>query len=346
MVFGIMAGVLGSDLAIDIGTTNTCIYAKRQGIVAHEPSVVALQERRDGTQVMLSVGEAAKEMIDKTPTHICTVRPVQDGVVADCELFQLLLTYFLRKAMRHKRFRHLRVVIGVPSNSSSIEQRAVVEPAEAAGAHEVYLIKDPIAAALGAGLDIRLPYGRLVVDIGGGTTDIAIISLAGLVYSKTLRLGGNAIDAAIVQYVRRKHGLVIGMQTAERLKIALGSVLACDDARRQSQIKGTDALSGIPRAIVVSAADLHEALMDSVHTILDAIRGVLGMAPPELLADIVESGLILTGGGALLSGLEAYMQAQLGLSVRTATNPMACVALGSSHALAAADLRSSVTIRF
>jgi rod shape-determining protein MreB len=346
MVFGIMAGILGSDLAIDIGTTNTCIYAKRQGIVAHEPSVVALQERRDGTQVMLSVGEAAKEMIDKTPTHICTMRPVQDGVVADCELFQLLLTYFLRKATRRKRFRHLRVVIGVPSNSSSIEQRAVVEPAEAVGAHEVYLIKEPIAAALGAGLDIRLPYGRLIVDIGGGTTDIAIISLAGLVYSKTLRLGGDAIDVAIVQHVRRKHGLVIGIPTAERLKMALGSVLPCDDTRRQSQIKGTDTLSGMPRAVVVSAADIYEALMDSVHAILDAIRSVLGMAPPELLADIVESGLILTGGGALLCGLEAYLQAQLGFPVRTAANPMACVALGSSHALAAADLRSSVTIRF
>jgi rod shape-determining protein MreB len=294
---------------------------------------------------MLSVGEAAKEMIDKTPTHICTVRPVQDGVVTDCELFQLLLTYFLRKATRRKRFRHLRVVIGVPSNSSSIEQRAVVEPAEAAGAHEVYLIKEPIAAALGAGLDIRLPYGRMVVDIGGGTTDIAIISLASLVYSKTLRLGGDAIDAAIVQHVRRKHGLVIGTPTAERLKIALGSVLPCD-AGRQSQIKGTDALSGMPRAVAVSAADLHETLMDSMHTILDAIRGVLGMAPPELLADIVEGGLILAGGGALLSGLEAYMQEQLALPVRTATNPMVCVALGSSYALAAADLRSSVTIRF
>jgi rod shape-determining protein MreB len=345
MLFGTMAGVLASDLAIDVGTANTLIYTERQGIVTHEPSVVALQAQQNGTHVALCMGQAAKEMIDKTPATIRTVRPLQDGVVADCDLFQLLLTYFLRKAIRRRRFHHLRVIIGVPSQSSSIEQRAIVEPAEAAGADEVYLIKEPLAAALGAGLDIQLPYGRLVVDIGGGTTEIAVISLANLVYSKTLRLGGDAIDTAVVQLLRRQYDLAIGVQTAERLKIALGSALV-PGATEPHIVKGTHAITGVPYRIEVSAADIHEALQSFVHTMVTEIRAALEATPPELLVDIVESGLMLTGGGALLHGIDVYLQEQLGFPVHVATTPMACVALGAGHALAAENLRQQVAFHF
>ena len=345
MFFATVAGVLASDLAIDVGTANTLIYTERQGIVTHEPSVVALQAQQNGPHVALCMGQAAKDMIDKTPPTIRTVRPLQDGVVADGDLFQLLLTYFLRKATRRHRCHHLRVIIGVPSQSSSIEQRAIVEPAEAAGADEVYLIKEPIAAALGAGLDIRLPYGRLVVDIGGGTTEIAVISLANLVYSKTLRLGGDAIDAAVIQLLRRKYDLTIGVQTAERLKIALGSVLA-PRSTPPHIVKGTHAVTGAPYLLEVSAADIHEALLSFVHTIVAEIRTALEATPPELLVDIVESGLMLTGGGALLHGIDVYLQEQLGFPVHIAATPMACVALGSGHVMAAAELRHQVTVHF
>ena len=344
MLFAPMAGLFSADLAIDVGTANTMVYTQRKGIVAHEPSVVALQTQHDGTHIPLGIGHAAKEMLGKTPANVSMVHPLRDGVVADCDLTQLMLRHFMKKATHHTTLRHIRVILGVPSGSSSIEKRALVEPAEAAGAREVYLIHEPMAAALGAGLDIRLPYGHMVVDIGGGTTDIAVISLADTVYSHTVRLGGEMMDIAIAHMMRRKYDLVIGLQTAEQLKIELGCMLPYQP-QRCSLAKGLDAITGTPRMQEVSSYDVSDALADILATILMSIREALEVTPPELIADIAESGVVLTGGGALLGGLASYFRKELGFPVCLADNPMACVAKGAGQALAEADLRQLLTMR-
>lgn len=343
MLFAPMAGLFSSDLAIDVGTANTMVYTKRKGIVAHEPSVVALQARHDGTHVALGIGRTAKEMLGKAPANVSMVHPLREGVVADCDLTQLMMRHFMRKATNRTMLRHVRVIVGVPSDSSSIEKRAVVEPAEAAGAREVYLIHEPIAAALGAGLNIRLPYGHMVVDIGGGTTDIAVISLADTVYSHTLRLGGYTMDGAIANMLRRKYDLTIGMPTAEQLKTTIGSALP-RQAKGCGTAKGINAITGAPQLVEVSAYDVSDALMDTLETILMAIREAVEVTPPELVADIAETGVVLTGGGALLDGLAKYMQKELEFPVRVAANPMACVAMGAAQTLAEADLRQHLTM--
>jgi rod shape-determining protein MreB len=344
MLFAPMAGLFSSELAIDLGTANTMVYTKRQGIVAHEPSVVALQARHDGTHVALGIGHAAKEMLGKAPANVSLVHPLREGVVADCDLTQLLVRHVMKKVTGHSMLRHVRVIVGVPSDSSSIEKRAVVEPLEAAGAREVYLIDEPMAAALGAGLDIRRPYGHLVVDIGGGTTDIAVISLADTVYSHTLRLGGNTMDAAVANMLRQKYDLTIGLPTAEQLKITVGSALP-RQTKGYGVAKGIHAITGAPQLVEVSAYDVSDALFDTLETIVMAIREAVDTTPPELVADIAETGVVFTGGGALLDGLAGYMQKELGFPVHVAANPMTCVAVGAGQALADADLRQHLTRR-
>jgi rod shape-determining protein MreB len=327
-----MGKYLTRDLAINMGTANTVVYTRRQGVVAHEPSVVAMQERLNGSRVMLHVGMAAKAMIGRASSQVCIVRPLHEGLVADCDLAQLMIQHCLQKAGARHRFHSLRFVLGIPAQCSTIEKRAVLEASRAAGARGVYLIYEPLAVALGEGLDIREPYGRMIVDIGGGTTDVSVVSVGGLVYNKTLPQAGEAMDDAIRATLRRKYALDIGIQTAEHLKIELGQVLM-QHTPRHLQIEGSDAAARTPRLQDVSSHDIRDALMDIIQTIVDAIREVLGQTPPDLLADIVEGGVLLTGGASQLDGLDNYLREQLGISVYRAHQPMINAAIGAARAL-------------
>jgi rod shape-determining protein MreB len=343
MLFAMIASLFSSELAIDLGTANTVVYTREQGIVSDEPSIIAIQEQQDGTRFPLSIGRAAKEMVGKTPSHVNTVRPIRDGVVADSHLARLLLKHFIKQASKHRIGRHLRVILGVPPSTSTVEQRAMVEPAEAAGADEVYLIYEPVAAALGAGLAICEPYGHMIVDIGSGTTDIAIISLGDLVYSKTLHVGGDAMDTAVARMLRRKYQLEIGEQMAEWLKITLGSVQPHTPVQ-YARVKGIDCVTGAPRAHEIVSDDVRAALLDPIDAIIASVREAFDTTPPELVSDIIDSGLTLTGGGGLLHGLVPYIHEALGLPVRLAPDPMACVALGAGQALGHSDLRQQVAM--
>jgi rod shape-determining protein MreB len=344
MLFATIAGLFSSELAIDLGTANTVVYARDRGIVSSDPSVIAFQERQDGTRVPLSFGQAAKEMIGKTPYRISTVRPMRDGMVADCELTWLMLKHVMKQANKYRVGRRLRVIVGVSPSSSAVERRAIVEPTAAAGADAVYLIYEPLAAALGAGLAICEPYGNMVVDIGGGSTDIAIISLGDLVYSRTLLLGGNAMDTAVARMLRHKYQLEIGEQTAEWLKFTLGSALP-RHTMRCVMVKGNDSITGAPRTQEIFSDDVRAALLDPIETIIVSIQEAFETTPPELVADIAENGLTLTGGGALLDGLVPYLRGELGFPVHLAAEPMACIALGAGYALEETGLRQQLTIR-
>ncbi len=327
-----MGKYLTTDFAINMGTANTVIYTRRQGVVAHEPSVVALQERLNGSRVALHVGQAAKAMIGRTSEQVSIVRPLHEGVVADCDLAQMMLRHCLQKAGPRNILRSMRFVLGIPAGCTTIERRAVIEAARAAGARGVYLIYEPLAAALGEGLDIREPYGRMLVDIGGGTTDVSVVSVGGLVYNKTLPQGGEAMDEAIISALRRKYHLEIGIQTAEQLKIELGNVLPhCNP--KQLRVEGTDAASHTPCLQEVTSHDIRDALMDSVHHIIDAMREAMGHTPPELLADIAQGGVLLTGGASLLEGLERYIREHLSVPVYRANHPMTNAAMGAAQAL-------------
>lgn len=344
MVFTTIAGLFGSELAIDLGTANTVVYSRQHGIISHEPSVIAVEERQDGTRTVLGFGEAAKHMVGKTPTRVNTVRPVLNGVVADTDLTWLMLKRCIKNALKFRIGGRLRVVLGVSLSSSAIERRAMVEPAKAAGADEVYLIYEPMAAALGAGLDIREPYGRMIVDIGGDTTQIAVISLGDLVYSQTLHLGGHTMDTTVSRLLKHKYQLDIGEQTAEWLKITLGG-LQPDTPTQRVTIKGNDSVTGAPRADCVVSDDIRSVLLDPIEAIMMSIQEAFEGIPPELVVDIIDSGLTLTGGGALLQGLVPYMCEGLGLPVHLASDPMTCVVLGAGHVLAHPDLRQQVTMR-
>ncbi len=285
MVFAMVAKYFSADLAINLGTANTVIYTKHQGVLAHEPSVIALQERRTGSHVALNVGQSAKEMIGRTSENVNIVRPLHEGVVADSHLTQMMLKHCLQHVTRRNALRQLRCILSIPAGSSAIEKRAVVEAAHSAGIRQVYLIDEPIASALGEDIDIREPYGRMVVDIGGGTTNITIMSVGGLVYNHTLRLGSEAMDEAIVQELRRQYDLAIGLQMAEQLKIDLGNALPHSTPQRR-QIEGTDAMTRTPRLQKVTSHDVREALIDIVHMMINAMRDAFERTPPELLADI------------------------------------------------------------
>jgi rod shape-determining protein MreB len=332
------------DLAIDLGTATTLVYVKGRGIVAYEPSVVAVQKDGRGGKRVLAVGTEGKEMLGRTPHNIEAVRPLRDGVIADFEITEALLRYFINRATNRRGWvRRPRIIICVPFGITEVEKRAVRESAESAGAREVYLIEEPMAAAIGAGLPITEPSGNMVVDIGGGTTEVAIISLAGIVYSQSVRVGGDKMDDAVIAYMKRKYNLLIGEQTAERCKCTIGNAYA-DNEVRTMEVKGRDLVAGVPKTVVVTGDEIREALMEPINSIVDAVLLALERTPPELAADIVDKGIVLTGGGALLKSLDVRLREETGLPVMVADDPISAVVLGSGKALDHMDLLREVTI--
>jgi len=328
-----LMGLFSADMAIDLGTANTLVYVRGRGIALNEPSVVAIQEDR-GKKVVLAVGNEAKQMLGKTPGNIRAIRPLKDGVIADFEIAEEMIKYFIRKVHNRRTFATPLIIICVPSGSTAVEQRAIQESAEAAGARKVWLIPEPMAAAIGAGLPVTEPTGSMVVDIGGGTTEVAVLSLGGIVYAKSVRVGGDKMDSAIVSYIRRTMNLLVGESSAERIKKQIGS--ACPPEKGQGEtmeIKGRDLLNGIPKEIVVSEKQIAEALAEPVAQIMEAVKIALENTAPELAADIVDKGIILTGGGALLKNLDRVLREATGLPVCVAEEPLACVAKGTGIAL-------------
>lgn len=330
------------DLAIDLGTANTSIYLKGKGIILTEPSVVAVKE--DGKyKKVLAVGEEAKKMLGKTPGNIKAIRPLREGVIADFEVTEAMIKYFIQKVYNRGYLLKPRIIISVPSGTTQVERRAVKESAEGAGAREVYLIEEPMAAAIGAGLPITEPVANMIVDIGGGTTEVAIISLGGIVVSHSIKVAGDKIDEAISQYIKRKYNLLIGEATAEQIKINIGNVLP-EEPYETVEIKGRDLVTGIPKTIIISSKEVQEAMKEPVELILQAIKQVLEETPPELAADIVDRGIVLSGGGALLRNLDKLVSKETGLEVKIAENPLFCVAIGAGKALDEIDtLREVMT---
>jgi len=325
--------MLSADLAIDLGTANTLVYVKGKGIVLNEPSVVAITEV-DGQREVLAVGEAAKHMLGRTPRNIEAVRPLLDGVIADFEIAEEMIKYFIRKVHKRRSFISPQIVVCVPSGATAVERRAIQESAYAAGARNVHLIEEPMAAALGAKLPVNEPIGSLVVDIGGGTTEVAVLSLGGIVYSRSIRVGGDKMDAAIVNFVRRKHSLLLGEASAERIKHTVGAAIPRANGSAVSiDIRGRDIVHGVPKEITVGQAAIAEALTEPVGQIVDAVISALESTPPELAADIVDRGIVLTGGGALLSNLDVVLRDATGLPVTVADDALTCVALGTGMAL-------------
>ena len=326
-------GVLSADMAIDLGTANTLVYVKGRGIVLNEPSVVAIAESK-GRKRVLAVGNEAKQMLGRTPGNIQAIRPLRDGVIADFEVAEEMIKEFIRKVHNRRSFASPQVVVCVPSGSTAVERRAIQESAESAGARRVWLIEEPMAAAIGAGLPVTEPTGSLVVDVGGGTTEVALLSLGGIVYSRSVRVGGDKMDEAIIGYIRRNHNLLIGEATAERIKKSIGSACAPEDGEgRALDIKGRDLMNGVPREISISERQISESLTEPVSQIVDAVKVALEHTAPELAADIVDKGIVLTGGGALLGNLDFVLRHSTGLPVSIADDPLTCVALGTGRAM-------------
>ncbi len=336
-------GIVSNDLAIDLGTANTLIYIKHEGVVCNEPSVVAVQKNGRGEKRILSVGVAAKKMLGRTPGSIVAIRPLRDGVIADFETTEAMLEYFIRQVHHRRSLVRPRVIIGVPFGITEVEKRAVRESAESAGAREVYLIEQPMAAAIGSGLPITEPTGNMIVDIGGGTTEVAVISLAGIVYSKSIRVGGDKQDEAIVQFIKRRHNLMIGERTAELIKITIGSAYPGEEIRTM-EIKGRDLVAGVPKTVLISDEEIRDCLLEPINQIMDAVRVSLERTPPELASDIVDRGIVLAGGGSLLRNLDSLISEETGLPVTLATDPLTSVVLGAGKALDEIDLLKDVTI--
>jgi len=332
-MLGRLFGLFSTDLAIDLGTANTLVYMKRRGIVLNEPSVVAIAHNRGRKQV-LAVGNEAKRMVGRTPGNIEAVRPLRDGVIADFEVAEEMIKQFIRRVHARRGFASPRVIICVPSGSTAVERRAIQESAEAAGARRVFLIEEPMAAAIGAGLPVTEPTGSMVVDIGGGTTEVAVLSLGGIVYARSIRVGGNKMDEAIVNYIRRNHNLLIGEATAEQIKITIGSACLPEDGTGPlMEIRGRDLMNGVPKEITISQRQIAEALAEPVNAIIEAVKIALEHTAPELSADIVDKGILLTGGGALLKNLDHVLRYATGLPVSLADEPLTCVALGTGRCL-------------
>ncbi|MDE0031119.1 MAG: rod shape-determining protein [Deltaproteobacteria bacterium] len=336
-------GLVSNDLAIDLGTANTLIYIKSEGVVCNEPSVVAVQKNGRGEKRILSVGAAAKKMLGRTPGSIVAIRPLRDGVIADFETTEAMLEYFIKQVHHRRSLVRPRVIIGVPFGITEVEKRAVRESAESAGAREVYLIEQPMAAAIGSGLPITEPTGNMIVDIGGGTTEVAVISLAGIVYSKSIRVGGDKQDEAIVQFIKRRHNLMIGERTAELIKITIGSAYPGDEIRTM-EIKGRDLVAGVPKTVLISDEEIRDCLLEPINQILDAVRVSLERTPPELASDIVDRGIVLAGGGSLLRNLDSLISEETGLPVSLAQDPLTSVVLGAGKALDEIELLKDVTI--
>ncbi len=333
-------GTFSNDLAIDLGTANTLVYVKGKGIICNEPSVVVL--RKDNKKPV-AVGLEAKEMLGKTPSNIISIRPMKDGVIADFDATQEMLRYFIKKAHNKKTFISPRIIIGVPSGITQVEQRAVKDAAVASGAREVYLIEEPMAAAIGVGLPVGEPSGNMIVDIGGGTTDVAVISIDGIVYSKAVRVGGDKMDEAIMAYIKRKYNLMIGERSAENIKIQIGSAYPLSQPETM-EVKGRDLISGIPKAIRVNDSEIREALQESINIVLDTIKVTLENTPPELGADIVDRGIVLAGGGALLRGLDILIKEHTGVPVVLADDPLTAVVRGCGMMLDKLDLLRRISL--
>src|SRR5918995_203935 len=338
MAFKSIFSLFSSDLAIDLGTANTLVYAKGRGIVVSEPSIVAINKI---TNQVEAVGRDAKEMLGRTPGNIVAIRPMKDGVIANFEVTEKMLQHFIRKAHNGKTWVSPRVVIGIPSEITQVERRAVEDSAYRAKASEVYLVEEAVAAAIGAGLPITEPHGNMIVDVGGGTTDIAVISLSGIVYSRAVRTAGDAMDNAVAEYVKRKYNLLIGERTAEEIKIQLGSAFPLDEPLSMD-VRGRNLVEGIPQTITVSDAEVREALDPAVSSIVDAVRVALERTPPELSADIIDRGVVLTGGGALLANLDKRLTIETGLPVVIADDPLSSVVLGTGKMLSDFELLKRV----
>jgi rod shape-determining protein MreB and related proteins len=340
MNFRSLFHVFSSDLAIDLGTANSLVFAKGKGIVVNEPSIVAINKV---TGEIEAVGKEAKEMLGRTPGNIVAIRPLKDGVIADFKVTEKMLNYFIQKAHGRKLLVHPRIVIGVPSEITQVEKRAVIDSAFRAKASEVYLVEQAMVAAIGAGLPITEPSGNMVVDIGGGTTDIAVISLSGIVYSRSVRLAGNEMDDAVTQYVKRKYNLLIGERTAEQIKIEIGSAYPLDEPLTM-EIKGRNLIEGIPKTLVIRDEEIREALAECVGTIVNAVRVALERTPPELSADIVDKGIVLTGGGSLLKNLDKRIREETSLPVTLADDPLSSVVLGTGRMLSDFNLLKKISI--
>ena len=340
MSMNFMYNMFSSDLAVDLGTASTLIYVKGRGVVSSEPSVVAINSN---TREILAIGQEAKNMLGRTPANISAVRPMKDGVIADYDTTEKMIRYFILKVHNRKSLVRPRMVICIPSGVTQVEKRAVKDSAIQAGAREVYLIEEPMAAAIGAGLPIQEPSGNMVVDIGGGTTEVAVISLSGIVYANSVRVGGDEMDDNIVNYIKRQYNLLIGTATAEDLKIKLGSAFPLENEIK-TEIKGRDLVTGIPKTIEISDSEIREALKESIGKIVDAVRIALEQTPPELSADIVDRGIVLTGGGALLKNLDKRLSHETGLPIIVSDDPLKAVALGSGKVLDDLELLKKVAV--
>jgi rod shape-determining protein MreB len=325
-------GLFSNDLAIDLGTANTLVYVRGKGIVLTEPSVVAVRRDARGQNRVVAVGRDAKMMLGKTPGNITAIRPMKDGVIADFEVAEAMLRFFIRKVHNRRKLIRPRVMICIPSGVTQVEKRAVRESAESAGAHEVYLIEEPMAAAIGAGLPITEPVCNMVVDIGGGTTEVAVISLAGIVYSRSVRVGGDKMDLSVLQHIKRKYNLLIGERTAELIKTTVGNAYPLGE-RETMTIKGRDLVSGIPKTVEVNSDEIRESIQEQIDSILETIKVALEQTPPELAGDIVDRGIVLTGGGALLKNLDHFLRLHTGLPIMLTEDPLSTVVIGSGKAL-------------
>ncbi|HSO71260.1 MAG TPA: rod shape-determining protein [Thermodesulfobacteriota bacterium] len=338
-----LLGIFSNDLAIDLGTANTLVYVKGKGIVLSEPSVVAVRSDNRGYKKVLAVGKEAKLMLGRTPGNIVAIRPMREGVIADFEVTEAMLRHFIRKVHNRRTMLRPRIIVAVPSGITQVEKRAVRESAESAGAREVYLIEEPMAAAIGAGLPITEPTANMVVDIGGGTTEVAVISLAGIVFSKSVRVGGDKFDEAILQYVKRKYNLLIGERTAEVIKTTIGTAYPQEEPE-SIEVKGRDLVTGIPKILSIDSEEVRVAIAEQIDTIVQVVKLALEQTPPELAADIVDRGIFLTGGGALLKNLDVLLKEETGLPIIIADDPLSAVVLGSGKTLENLDLLKEVSI--
>jgi len=340
LAFKSLFSIFSNDLAVDLGTANTLVFARGKGIIVREPSIVAVNNLTNRVE---AVGTEAKEMLGRTPGNIVAIRPMKDGVIADFEVTEKMLDHFIKKAHGRSLFVRPRIVISVPSGITQVEKRAVQDSALRAGASEVFIIEQAMAAAIGAGLPITEPAGNMIVDIGGGTTDVAVISLAGIVYSKAVRVAGNEMDDAIIQYIKKTYNLLIGERTAEAIKMEIGSAYPLED-RMTMEIKGRHLIEGVPKTITITDEEIREALAETVNVIVDAVRVALERTPPELSADIVDRGIVLTGGGSMLKNLDKRLREETGLPVTLAEDPLACVALGTGQMLTDFNLLRKISI--
>jgi rod shape-determining protein MreB and related proteins len=342
--FDALLGMFSSDLAIDLGTANTLVYVKGKGIVLSEPSVVAVRTDNRLKNRVLAVGSEAKNMLGRTPGNIVAIRPMRDGVIADFEVTEAMLRHFIQKVHNRRSFVRPRIIIAVPSGITQVEKRAVRESAESAGAREVFLIEEPMAAAIGAGLPITEPTCNMVIDIGGGTTEVAVISLAGIVYSRSMRIAGDKMDAAIIQYIKRKYNLLIGERTAEIIKTTIGNAYPDSENLETIEVKGRDLVSGIPKILAIDSEEIRVAISEQIDAIIETAKIALEQTPPELSADIVDRGIVLTGGGALLKNLDKLLKEETGLPITVTEDPLSTVVLGTGKALDSIEILKQVVI--